>query len=315
MPTKNKTRIGWFLWCLLLLLYACAKQTNSDRVLNWDTMRTDVRSYKSSLYKDVRIIVLDCLAPPLRGIAKMQECEKGLYILDGNNALYLFDNQGKYLRQIGRRGNGPGEYREISDFVVDPVHQSVYVLESKVQAIYVYDGVTGRFTNSMKLDDEKYRSRHLCYCDGYLFTDLYAKKKGDYLLRKVGRQRSEPDEYFLNRSTDNLRWPHISGSSPFYPSGHGRFYFVPTFSQTIYEWKADGPQPFLTLESREWMDRQTVERALDKGWQELTASNRIYKLASLIVNDRFILFSCLQGNKLAYACGDGGLTKMRKAAL
>lgn len=305
------------LFCFLLC--ACTNRKNTGEMSEYDCsldkMPEVVRCYKSSLYKDVNVLILDSLAPPLRGIVKMQECEKGLYVLDASNALFLFDNRGRYLRQIGGVGNGPGEYRAISDFVVNPVSQSIYVLEFTVQGIYVYDGVTGRFPHSIKLDDEEYRSRYLGYCDGSLFTDLYPKGEGNYLLRKVSWHRNEPDEYFLDRSVDNLGWPHVSGTSPFYQSGHGSFYFVPTFSRKIYEWRTDGIRPFFTVDSREWMDRRTVDRALEKGWKELIDANRFYNLSSLVVNDRFVLFNCQQGNQLKYVWGDITLGGMKRASL
>lgn len=34
--------------------------------------------------------------------------------------LFVFDENGKFLRKIGRKGNGPGEYREVYDVIIEP---------------------------------------------------------------------------------------------------------------------------------------------------------------------------------------------------
>lgn len=314
-------RYSWLLFWGICFLVSCTGGNHScmkwdaEYIFDLDTMQSVARCYQSSFYKDVRVVLLDTMAPPLMGTVKLQECDKKLYLLDGNNGLYVFDTLGRYLCQIGGVGDGPGEYREISDFVVDPIHKCIYVLESKIQAIYIYDAVSGNFLNSMKLDDENYRSRYICYCNGCIFTDLYPKGKGNRLLRKVGMQSGEDDVLFGDREKQNLEWPHVSGYSPFYQSKHDGFYFIPLFSQYVWEWNGDNLHPFVLFKSKDWMDMETVDRALGNGFQELVAANRIYSLSLFSVNHRFMLFSYQQGNVLTYVWGNAEKKRMQKVRL
>ena len=49
-----------------------------------------------------------------------------LYISDKlTNTLFVFDNTGKFIRVISNKGNGPGEYINITDFAVNPENSEI----------------------------------------------------------------------------------------------------------------------------------------------------------------------------------------------
>lgn len=62
--------------------------------------------------------------------------------------LLLFDRSGKYIRQIGSAGRGPGEYSRVKDFVVDKKSREVYVLSSRIVLVYDFNG---QFKRDFKL--------------------------------------------------------------------------------------------------------------------------------------------------------------------
>ncbi|GAA3640355.1 6-bladed beta-propeller [Flavivirga jejuensis] len=73
-----------------------------------------------------------------------------LYIMDSNyKKLLVFDLQGKFVRKIGTRGNGPGEYQNLTDFHVDSIGNTI-ILDGNREKLYWYDS-SGKF-----LKDKKY---------------------------------------------------------------------------------------------------------------------------------------------------------------
>lgn len=58
-----------------------------------------------------------------------------------NDQLYLMDkNNGKIFAEVGRRGNGPGEYNMIMGVAVDEENIYVYDINKKCQIVYSLDG-------------------------------------------------------------------------------------------------------------------------------------------------------------------------------
>lgn len=63
--------------------------------------------------------------------------------------VYQFTNEGKFVRIIGSRGNGPGEYTSVSCIDIDESLKHVYVL-SPGKNINVYDMETGTYLYTRK---------------------------------------------------------------------------------------------------------------------------------------------------------------------
>ena len=65
-----------------------------------------------------------------------------------NGQLFVFDKTGNYLRKIGKKGGGPGEYLEFKDFTI--THDGKIVL-ADYQRLLTYDS-KGEFLYSTKVD-------------------------------------------------------------------------------------------------------------------------------------------------------------------
>src|SRR5690625_4784234 len=56
---------------------------------------------------------------PIQNIHKIVVQEPYIFILDNvQNYLYLYDDQGEFIRQIGSLGNGQSEYLDMTDFEI-----------------------------------------------------------------------------------------------------------------------------------------------------------------------------------------------------
>jgi len=72
-----------------------------------------------------------------------------IFVSDSDQRLLAFDISGRYIRQIGTNGRGPGEYQTVENFIVDNKHKKIYLLTFR--RVNVYD-FNGNFIREIKLD-------------------------------------------------------------------------------------------------------------------------------------------------------------------
>ncbi len=63
------------------------------------------------------------------GLVSIELTDSLIFITPINEGLLVYDLNGNYRRQIGKRGRGPGEYRSATKFTLDKKNEIVYVLE------------------------------------------------------------------------------------------------------------------------------------------------------------------------------------------
>ena len=129
---------------LLLLLFSCTSRDKSKIEEIYSIKLDDVQE-TTLTYSDIidiqEWIVLDSLNECTIGdVAKIEEFNKEYYVLDKaiQKCVLVFDEHGKYLRRIGRIGQGPGEYAQIYDFTINRRTGCVAIL-SGLSKVYVYD--------------------------------------------------------------------------------------------------------------------------------------------------------------------------------
>jgi len=65
-------------------------------------------------------------------------------IVAGLNKILVFNGEGKFVRSIGSRGQGPGEYNSIQKIAIDEKNNHLYLVTNSPKKIICYD-FTGKF--------------------------------------------------------------------------------------------------------------------------------------------------------------------------
>ena len=116
---------------LLFILFSCKSTGDKTdcKVLHVDLVEHPVPT--EELFSKISVIPLETndssfLVKPVKVIIK----DNRYYIVDeGVPAVFSFDEEGHLLHKIGKKGQGPGEYREIYDAVIkEKENSSVYAV-------------------------------------------------------------------------------------------------------------------------------------------------------------------------------------------
>lgn len=137
------------LFVIVLSFFGC--RTNNKNIETFIGTSTDICKedvYLSDIINVKSIIPLETKTESLIG-----DCKKILkfadkyYISFNRNALVVFNEQGEFIRAIGKIGNGPGEYTSISDFSV--TKDGIFINVNRQILQYTHDG---EFLRSIPLD-------------------------------------------------------------------------------------------------------------------------------------------------------------------
>jgi hypothetical protein len=213
----------------LSLLQSCnnkAKTKIVDNILEIDS--ENFEEIKLSDYvSNVKVVKLETSSDIVIGeIMKVQIFDNKIYILDRiYNALYVFDENGKFLHLLRKIGQGPGEYTTLWDFVV--TDKGLYLSDMSIAILY-YDH---NFNFVRKITHYTYGGIFITDDDFFWLYQLPNLSSHNQLVMfdKTGRRIKE---FFPQKaSKDGI---NLFSSNSFQIQGNDK-YFSPQFGYTIYK--------------------------------------------------------------------------------
>lgn len=142
---------------LFLLLLGCGQKQNkgwvesSLKLYPVDPGKAE-KIYASTIFDSIVYIPLESSDEVIVGeISKLETVDSLFYILDNQTkTIWCFNQKGKYINKIGRRGQGPGEYVSLFDFTIDRVNNHILILDRSSHKIITYN-FSGQFVKDERI--------------------------------------------------------------------------------------------------------------------------------------------------------------------
>ena len=77
--------------------------------------------------------------------------------------IFVFDKEGRFKNEIGRRGNGPGEYFYIDNFYLDRKNKLVCLIFNAKKQILQYD-YDGNYVSTLHFDENDMNIESVMMC-------------------------------------------------------------------------------------------------------------------------------------------------------
>lgn len=230
----------------------------------------------------------------ISSIKQIKIIDNKIYINNDGNNLLVFDISGKFIAQIGNKGNGPGEYRLISNFHID----------TKKGIISVADGGQARIIY-YKLENYKpIKTKQTFY-----FIDCNWLSDENIAWYFVGGYESKNKEKYFVKITDqdlkelNLLYPldfelqyPIAIGSPFYTFNKKCYLNLPHIP-IIYEVTSSNITPAyqLDLGMHKFAPQEWMEREAERNYSAITKTDYISAQNIQETNDYISVGYCAKG--------------------
>lgn len=154
--------------------------------------------------------------------------DKFYFLNRKEDVIIIFDLQGKFTKRINWKGNGPGEYLSINDFIINRFNGNLEILSPENNSIFVYDSIGNTFIEKIKLPSEMPIAHlfQIVSSDTYILYSLASDVELFFYSKQT--KQTIKTEYSLPK------W--FSRNTPFTPSTRNPFYVYndSLFFQQIY---------------------------------------------------------------------------------
>lgn len=135
------------------LIFASCNNTNTSNfpyLIDLESSISNINSIPlSTLGTNLEYVALEtdtaCL---IQGISNAFLTDSLIFVSDYDKLL-KFDRNGNFVKQIGKKGRGPGEYPSLGNFIIDEDNQEIFVLSSRIVLIFDFQG---NFIRDFKID-------------------------------------------------------------------------------------------------------------------------------------------------------------------
>ncbi|WP_158712916.1 6-bladed beta-propeller, partial [Parabacteroides pacaensis] len=153
----------------LCIFFSCGKKnkkeykysSESTQIINIPD-QLNITTHADSIFSTLSFVPLEttdeCM---ITFVMNLKIIDSLIYINDGLKRLLVFDSNGKFKYQIGSKGNGPGEYLEMRDYII--YKDRIEILDFKKILTY---SLTGEYIKTKHFDFLDQNQ----YCNADYFT-------------------------------------------------------------------------------------------------------------------------------------------------
>lgn len=317
---------------LILIIFALAScsidnKENNDKILQKSTLIdipiNEEKFTISDNNEDVHYLTLenDEMAK-ISTVSKIEFFDKQIFIFDvQQNKIFMFQDDGSFLTQIGKKGNGPNEYLYLSDFFINKSDSHLELLDVGSKKI-LQVSLSNKVSKEIKIP---------FYCDKFLKT-----KQGGYLFFANNQQNGKGGESFNIILTDGTA-KIINKLLPIPPENHdliisepftftayrsGAIFSLP-IDNTIYHARNNSVfhkynisfgkhnTPVDILASLKQRGNQDKIQLQMKIFNDIIKSGNAYSIHSVLENESFLFFQFRRNKNLYSALYDKRTKKIK----
>lgn len=216
----------------------------------------------------------------------------------GQQAILKYDKKGKLLGRIGKKGILEGEYTGMTDAAYDVTTKQWTVYDMALQRMFTYD-TDGKFLKTLRIANPQYVGIKFAKKGNMYVMPALAKKSNNELNRLYFHEQMGD---VLGYHSAQIERPHfINNQFIAYPNIFDDYrdslYYLPQLDDKIYRLGMDKSLPVYQIDLPQ--ANQIPEELKTAGyakddiyyWDKMAASNTIYNLTSLFINDNWVSFS------------------------
>lgn len=210
---------------VLIIILSCNNQINKNQTIRWNK---DSNKSFISMIENVEVCRLETSDNCLIGSnAQLLCCDSYYYIIDrfGSKTIRKFDNNGRFITNIGKYGRGAEEFNGIKTAYIDDLSENVYV-QSADNKIIIYSK-SGKYKNTQTIAFAS--DGFIKKGEDYLFYLGFNNGYSDSKLIKTDANFNEKQRYLPLRT----KAIHMMDENNFYTSGK-HIFLKESFGNTIY---------------------------------------------------------------------------------
>ena len=280
---------------LFMLLMNCTTKENDFFTIDIDSAKEQQLSL-SEIAEKVEAIELEMTENSLVNIRNFERIiytGEHIFVCE-HEAIMLFDKTGKFIRQIGSKGQGPGEFSGITRVAVDINNEHLYVLAREKKIIcYDFDGKVVNEAPILKSGELNF----IFYTNNHLLYLLRTRERvnedeiSQTILYSFDNNLSLSDSIEINKATNNaLPFALIimQGDYIFNDGENSFLYNSNAISEilldTLYQLKDNRLDPYLKLKFNDAdyknrtlsFDAQNPQKIIEE-FDKIVSVNSFYK--------------------------------------
>ncbi|QGY46983.1 6-bladed beta-propeller [Maribellus comscasis] len=217
------------------------------------------------------------------------------------NKLLQFDRLGKFIKQFGRNGRGPGEFQSMKGMVADESKNILYVIANFKHVVLMYDLITGEFLGNFPVNDYlgaaiMNRPIQMLGKDTFIvLTHPFAKFKPDYSIFEIIDNKGN----VLNKRKSSLFSFQADKNVRRIPNGNNQiwffnnqFRFYEGLNDTVYNFKDFKLEPVYIFDLGKY--KGPFEEMTTKFFKEIPG---YILLVSFWETQKYLLFGFLYNGK------------------
>lgn len=209
------------------------------------------------------------------------------WIIHSRDGIYKFTDRGEYVKTIGRRGQGPGEYSSVFDVAIDYTKKEIVI--NAYERLLFYD-LEGKFLRMEK------KTLGLLYSVGISDSILWVSERctnaDKYRIYAMNSQRnimdSVPNPYYRMKSQDEGLGSFLAQLyKPFYYYNDTLYVKGKESNDTIYQLSGVNRKPYVAFNMGKYKLPLEYE-----GWYNFDAmlenGSRYWGIPSVAEDDRYL---------------------------